>query len=72
MMRNAWRAIKENLDEKEKKEYEQFCKKHMNHGVHTSGCGVSAEVSADSIGGYVIVMKCSCGKEKDITNIDNW
>ncbi len=71
-MRNLTSIMFSSIDAKEQKAWKAFVEKHKKHGVHCSGNGVSIEVAGDSIGGYTIVMKCSCGKTKNITNFDNW
>jgi len=58
--------------DKERKRWDKFVRKHKGHGLHASGNGISIELAGDSIGGYTIVIKCGCGKEKNITDFDNW
>jgi hypothetical protein len=67
-----WKIIFDNLQPKEQEKWKAFAEKHKSHGRHCSGNGLSVEVSPDSIGDYVIVMKCSCGAKENITDFSAW
>jgi hypothetical protein len=60
------------LQPKEKEAWIKFKEKHKNHGIHCSGNGITIELTPDSIGGYVIIMKCNCKAKENITDFSCW
>jgi len=71
-MRNALKILFENIDPTEQQGWRDFVKEHKRCDQHVSGNGISVELMGDTVGGYVILMKCTCGAMKNITNFDNW
>lgn len=61
------------LDEKESKEYKDFCKKHREcEFVSTTGGKISITFTPTGLGNIVSVKCSGCGEIKDITNTDAW
>ena len=66
------KLIFDNLQSNEKVKWQTFVAKHNGHGRHCSGNGLSVEIEPDTIGDYVIIMKCSCKVKENITDFSTW
>ena len=61
------------LNDKEEQNYKEFCKKHKNcEFTSTTGGKISIEFIPTGLGDVKVVKCKSCGKEKDITDIECW
>lgn len=68
MLNKIFKMLTRNKQEK----WMTFVKQHNNHGRHVSGNGLSIELMPDTIGDYIILIKCGCGKQENITDFSNW
>ena len=65
--------VRFSLDEKESKEYKDFCKKHREcEFTSTTGGKISITFTPTGFGNIVSVKCSGCGEIKDITNTDVW
>jgi hypothetical protein len=61
------------LTKNESKEYNEFCKKHINcEFTSTIGGKFSIIITPTGLGKCVEVKCKACGETKDITDIDCW
>ena len=61
----------EALNEKEKEKLRCFLAKHKDHTVTSNGSNFVYKICPCSIG-TVLIIRCCCGEEKDITDFDSW
>lgn len=66
------------LNEKEKSEVNEWLKKHnktckyKKNNISTAiGGRITYKFTPTSLG-VVIVVECACGKQIDVTDVDNW
>jgi len=61
----------EALNEIEKDRLDCFVRKHKKHNVTSNGTNFTFEISPNTIG-TVIMIRCSCGEEKNLTDYSCW